>query len=173
MSRKQTIVDDLQLNHPGVYCVFPYERKDKHGNAVFKIGITTTSFRSRIEQYHSTFPQGVYIVAFLSEPKLPHGQTKKVWYMHIENWVISEMERLGADVIHSSTRIAHPNDEGLGRTEFVYTSESVVKSVFRNAKTRFEGDLHLYSLAALNRSYEQNLKSKPNYRAEIIVPLTK
>lgn len=173
MSRKQTIVDDLRLNHPGVYCVFPYERKDKHSNAVFKIGITTTSFRSRVEQYHSMFPQGIYIVGFLGEPPLPHGQTKKSYYLYIETEVLAELERRGATIVHSSTRVAHPNEEGLGRTEFVYTSEAVIKAVFRYAETRFGGDIHLYSLAGLNKSYEQNLKIKPHYKAEIIIPLTK
>jgi len=68
MSKKYTIVyDELQKRGKEFYCFLPYSNLDKHHKSILKIGMTL-DFGSRIEQYLTYFPNGVYMFAFLEEP---------------------------------------------------------------------------------------------------------
>lgn len=67
---KYTVVnDELRLKpESGLYCFLPYERLDGEKKAVFKVGLTSQDISNRIEQNHSYYPTGVYMVFFLSLP---------------------------------------------------------------------------------------------------------
>ena len=62
---KYTVVkDEDNIKDNCIYCILPFEKLDGKGNAVFKIGLTT-NIGKRIENYHSEFSLGAYLVAFL------------------------------------------------------------------------------------------------------------
>ena len=60
----------------GCYCFMPYETVDAKDNAIFKVGMTK-NFDARADQYHTYFPGGVYLVAFLADPPLNTWKNKK------------------------------------------------------------------------------------------------
>ena len=79
MSGKKITVlrDELKIKGSGLYCYMPFERLDKNKKAVFKIGLATNSFNQRLEQYHTYFPLGVYMCAFLENPPIPKKLSSK------------------------------------------------------------------------------------------------
>ena len=108
MSKKYTVVfDELNLRGGGLYCFLPYENLDKHSKAIFKIGVAM-NFRSRIEQYHTYFPNGVYMVAFLEEPPVPiktrskKNITKKELFIKIENFIMNYLAVNGAKRVYAT-----------------------------------------------------------------------
>ena len=73
MNKPRVIRDELLIDKKGgVYAFMPFDNIDGDKKAVFKIGITMGDFNERVESYHSYFPNGVYMIAFLIEPK-PDG----------------------------------------------------------------------------------------------------
>ena len=98
MSRKYTVIEDeLNIKGTGLYCIMPFEYLDENNKALFKIGLTTRSFKDRMENYHTSFPLGVYLVAFLKAPTAMRirrtGNTRtvttlKAYYTAIEEAMI-------------------------------------------------------------------------------------
>lgn len=56
-------------NEGGLYCMTPYERMDERGCTVFKYGISL-DLRKRVDSYHTYFPHGLYMLAFIKAPPL-------------------------------------------------------------------------------------------------------
>ena len=57
MSKKYVVIHDLEdfplkNKDGGMYAILPYERLDKHGNALFKVG-QADDFKKRFESYHT------------------------------------------------------------------------------------------------------------------------
>jgi hypothetical protein len=175
--KKQTIVRD-ELNHKGggIYCYLPFEKLDIHKKAVFKVGLAI-NFNKRVENYHTYFPLGVYMIAFLDEPPIPITlrnksiTSKKSHYLKIEKFIINHIVKNGGVIIHSTTRVNNPNDDKEGATEWIYTNEETIHNAFLDAKKKFSGLLDLYSLGNINKIGNENEKNKPNYVGKIIFPL--
>ena len=50
----------------GIYCFFPFDKLEADNKGVFKIGNTTQTFQQRLQQYHTYFVNGVYVLFFIS-----------------------------------------------------------------------------------------------------------
>lgn len=173
MPRKHDVVrDELELRGGGVYCVMPYESKDKKKRCIFKIGMTSKSFSQRIDQYNSYYPLGVYLVSFLQSPPVKGSghRKKKPLYLEIERFVMDKIIEKGGYQIHSTARIRNMNEDFEGETEFFYTSEKVIRDSFKQAFNTYKGQLHQYTLDEINDRYEELLADKPNYEANIVYP---
>lgn len=185
MSKKITVVrDELELKGGGLYCFMPFERIDKKKKAVFKIGLAT-NFNSRLEQYHTYFPNGVYMVAFLENPPLPkvlRSKPKetptKQHYLAIEKFIFNNVVENGGKRLYSTTRVKNPNADKEGETEWVYTNEVIIHNAFLEAKKKYGGNLKLFylegidpntnKLTSINELAKQLEDKTPNYTGKII-----
>jgi len=156
--RKHTVLqDELNIKGSGIYCLMPYEQLDKQKKAVFKVGMAVDSFRKRMEQFHTYFPLGVYYVAFLQNSPVRSmalrgkpGQTKKMKYLEIEDFIMNTIREKGGRVVRSTTRVKDANVEEGGVTEWVYSDEIVIHESFKEAEKKYGGKLHLFYLEGLN-----------------------
>jgi hypothetical protein len=156
--KENVIRDKLLITGNGIYCYLPYERLDKDNKAVMKIGITTDTFARRLEQYHTYYPLGVMLVAFLEVAPKKTGKGFTTYYKEIESFIFQKMKDLGAKQIESSTRIKP--------TEWFYCDEKQVKDAFVLAEKEFGGKLSVFHLKNLNRDANR-LKQRKHYDAEI------
>jgi hypothetical protein len=178
--KKMTVVrDELKVKGAGLYCYMPFEEIDAHKKAVFKIGIATKSINSRTEQYHTYFPNGVYIVAFLENPRIPMALrykkevTKKTHFEMIETFLMDYVEEDGGKPIFSTTRVKKG-----GQTEWIYASEVSIHEAFEQAHKMFGGILHMFYLegtdpktnkfTSINDIAKKEENEKPNYVGKII-----
>ena len=77
--RKMKVASDI-LNlkgKGGCYCLMPHEKIDDNSKALFKIGMTL-DFTSRLEEYHTYFPEGLFHVAFLCDPLVQEWTEDKI-----------------------------------------------------------------------------------------------
>ena len=184
--RKVTVIrDELKLKGGGLYCYMPFERLDQHKKAVFKIGMAI-DFSKRTEGYHTYFPEGVYMVAFLQNPPVPRGllrsytqeqkaklekgkgSMKKIHYMTIEKFILDYVDTHGGKRIHSTTRMKNLNEDKKGETEWTYTSDNVVNEAFDAAHKLYGGTLHSLFLDGINQTAAEKERSKPTYTGKII-----
>lgn len=162
--RKLTVVEDLKIKTGGIYCFLPFERLDEHNCAVFKIGLSV-DFRNRIEQYHTYFGLGVYMVAFL-EYKGDEKKTRSQ-LQTIERYVFNHIKEAGGVPIKSTTRVKNS-----GSTEWIYTNEKDIHDAFQSAWKHFQGyKKHLFTLKGINSEANKREKKQPNYVAEIVYPI--
>lgn len=171
MSKKFKVVrDDLKIKGSGMYCFLPYEQLDSDHKAVFKVGMTINPFEKRTEQYHTYFPLGVYMVAFLENPPVPRKTTKTQHYLKIENFIFDSIQSNEGIRIYSTTRIKNQNQKKEGATEWVYCDVHAINSAFLEAQKQFGGTAHTFSLKKLNLN--KVLKDKeletPNYIGKIV-----
>ena len=169
MSKKHSVLrDDLNLKGGGIYCFLPFENLDKHKKAVFKIGLAI-NFNHRTENYHTYFPLGVYMVAFLENPPIPattRGQkeeTLKKFYHQIERFIFRHVVSKGGVQIHSTAR-----SNLSGQTEWFYTDEKTIHEAFEEANKMYGGKTHLFHLQGINQTWKANEKHKPNYLGKIV-----
>jgi hypothetical protein len=169
------VSDDLNIKGSGIYCFLPFERLDIHKKAIFKIGITTSLFSKRLEGYHTYFPLGVYMVAFLENPIIPkvtRSNPKKdlllKTYLEIERFIFSDIIKHGGERIYSTTRVKYPNERNEGETEWIYCNQQLIHNAFQKAKEKYGGIKHQFHLDGINQIAKRNENSKPNYIAEIV-----
>lgn len=172
--KKTTVIrDELNLKEGGLYCYMPFENIDKHKKAVFKIGLAI-NFNHRLESYHTYFPLGVYMVAFLESPPLPRNLrgkpaiTKKKHYLEIEKFIFDYVNKHDGKRIFSTTRVKNMNINKEGETEWTYTNENVIHEAFDAAHTKYGGTLHAFFLKDINKKAKENEDDKPNYIAKIV-----
>jgi len=185
MSKKVTVIkDELDLKGGGLYCFLPFERIDKSKKAVFKIGLAI-NFNQRVEQYHTYFPYGVYMVAFLENPSIPRvlrskpkETPTKQHYLAIEKFIFNKVVENGGKRLHSTTRVKNPNNKKEGETEWVYTNVDIIHLAFIEAEKKYGGNLKLFHLegidpttnkfTSINQIAKENEDTKPNYSGKII-----
>jgi hypothetical protein len=163
--KKVTVIgDELQLKGKGgIYAYYPFETLDAKNKGIFKIGMST-NFESRFEQVHSYHPNGIYVVAFYSNPIIPQWPKSKLkkwaddhrtednpnpkprkidmesdYYKRMENYVFKFLEAHKAKRIHATTRVRHPNEDKMGATEYFYTNEELVHEAFQEAEKVYRG----------------------------------
>ena len=134
-----------------------FERLDNKGNAVFKIGLTT-NIGNRIENYHSDFILGVYLVSFLQ-----FDTKNKKLLGEAEKFIFSKIQEYGGIQIKSTTRVKG--------TEWYYTNVPTLHKVFREAKKKFGGETELTNLNHINNVAKANERKQPNYVGEIVYHL--
>lgn len=178
MVKKVTVLDEMGLKGGGIYCILPYERLDSDGKAVFKVGLAS-NLRNRMEQHHTDYPLGFYYIAILENPLLSSklrdtDQEKKETtklLKKVEKYTFNQIEDLGGQKIHSTTRVKNLNEKGEGATEWFYTNEETIRQAFVNASVKFGGKLDLSHLKDINKIASQNEKRKKKYLAEIVYKL--
>ena len=122
----------------GCYCIMPHERIDDNSKALFKIGMSL-DFTSRIDEYHTYFPEGVFHVAFLCDPTVEEWSEneKKEWkekwmkatknkklqvtpkdvikamktqkYKEIEKYIFEYVANNNGQRLHSTVNVRHPD----------------------------------------------------------------
>lgn len=175
MTKYTVIKDELKLSGGGLYCFMPFEKLDKHKKAVFKIGLASGDLSKRTENYHTYYPLGVYMVAFLNQiptrkylRSMKKDMTAKELYLEIEKFIFDAVIKNGGKRLHSTTRVKNKNDKLEGQTEWVYCSENDIHNAFLEAQLKFGGNLNNFYLDGINDTAKQSEKHNPKYKGEII-----
>lgn len=145
----------------GLYCLLPFERLDDDKKAVFKVGMTTQDLASRIENYHTYYPLGLYICFFLSYPRVKKGQDKETLYFEMEKKLFHYLTEAGGKRLVFTTRPSK-------KSEWFYTSYNELQSAFHNIQTEYGGILHEFNLKAINNTFTKNMTIKNKYVGEIV-----
>lgn len=172
--RKNTVIhDELKIvGKSGIYCFLPYETIDKVSKkAVFKIGMTTRDFADRIEDYHTYYPLGVYMVFLLTYEKMRgfsrlSAAEKKTKKKVLEEAVMEAVRDSGGQRMQFHSR---PGRTGVApRSEWVYASYAQIEQAFEKVQTDNGGVLHKGHLDDINETYALNKKAKNIYEAKIL-----
>ena len=171
--RKDTVIHK-ELNivgKSGVYCFLPYETLDRHGKAVFKIGMTTRDFADRIEDYHTYYPLGVYIVFLLTYEGMRGFSRLTKAEKETKKKVIEESV-MEAIVEQGGKRMVFPSRPGgngrAPRSEWVYASYDEIEKAFDDIHAEHYGTLHKAHLGDINATYRRNKAARNTYEAKII-----
>jgi len=175
MPKYTVIRDELKLKGGGLYAFMPFEKLDANNKAVFKIGLAL-DLSNRTENYHTYFPLGVYMVAFLNEipaPKYLRSMKKdistKELYLEIEKFIFDAVIKNGGKRLHSTTRVKNQNDKLEGQTEWVYCSADDIHDAFSQAQAKYGGDVNTFDLNRINATAQQSMNNrKKKYIGEII-----
>ena len=102
------------------------------------------NFSSRAEQYHTYFPLGVYMIAFLENPiqsvtRNNHQLTKQEYFLKVERWIMDYIENNGGQRIYSTARVHNANVAKEGQTEWFYTIENLIHEAFVETEKKFNG----------------------------------
>jgi len=125
-----------EIEGAGVYCFLPYDRLDIKGKAVFKIGMST-NFHKRAGGYHTSLPQGVWLVNFLKNPTRLMGPNKgklNLYYTVIEREIFQDIVNHGGKAVSMDYRVKNQ-----GRTEWVYTDVQTIDDAFERAQHKYGG----------------------------------
>jgi hypothetical protein len=172
--KMKVAVDILNLKGKGgCYCFMPYESVDDNNKALFKIGMTV-DFSSRLDNYHTSFPGGVYHVAFLIEPPIDiwdndrivewktntekRNKTKKdviramkeEKYKEIEKFLFKFVTDDDGRRLHSTVNVKGPDETKKGSTEWFYTDIDLIHLAFITAEQEYGGENLLYYFSGLD-----------------------
>jgi len=171
-------LEDFKLKNGdgGLYAILPYDRIDKNGNGLFKVG-QADDYKKRFENYHSYYPLGFYYKNLLANPKANrkvNGErlSDKKYLNKIETFIHNDIKKLGGKQLLSTTRIkyAKQNNNIGGDTEWFYTNEKTLDTAFQDANNKFGGLNYSAHLKDINKT--ANLKQKKaTYTGEIYYKL--
>ena len=173
--KMKVAVDILNLKGKGgCYCFMPYENIDDNDKALFKIGMTL-DFSSRLDEYHTYFPEGVYHVAFLIDPKVEIWDNDKIeeWknnaklkkftkkdvmkamitqkYKEIEKFLFTHVSENDGRRLYSTVNVRNPDPTTKkGATEWFYTDVGLIHEAFTNAEKEYGGEKLLYYFNGLD-----------------------
>jgi T5orf172 domain len=145
----------------GLYCLLPFERLDSNKKAMFKVGMTSQDVASRIENYHTYYPLGLYIVFFLAYPRIKKGQDKLTLYRKMEKDLIINLKENGSQMMIFPSRPSK-------RSEWFYCTFLDLQTAFRQVQADYGGVLHEFSLDGINKQYDTIMKNKKKYVGEIV-----
>ena len=178
MSKKYVVIHDLEdfklkNKDGGMYAILPYERLDKHGNALFKVG-QADDYKKRFESYHTYYPNGFYYKNLLAEPRANRKNDKgerlgkKVYYNKIEKFIHKDIVENGGKQLRTTTRIKNSkkNVNNLGDTEWFYTNPKTLDTAFNDAHKKFGGSVYNPHLDTLNKQAVKE-RTGTDYKAEI------
>lgn len=154
--------DELFLKgKTGLYCLLPFERIDENKKAVMKVGLTTRDFASRIEQYHTYYPLGLYCVMFLACRRLKKGEDRGQLHRNMEKHLIESLKTANGKMLVYPSR--------LKKSEWFYTSVKELQIAFREVQATYGGVLHEFNLDGINKRYDNSIKKIRNkYIGEIV-----
>ena len=179
--RKHNVVqDELNITGPGLYAFLPFDNIDKKRMGVIKIGMSS-SLQRRTQDYTSYFPNGVYMLAFLTNIKGKRAtrstkkQTPQAIREEIEKFIIDYIaSHDNGKRLYSTDRVRNKNGQLEGQTEWVYSRVENVHAAFLEAAKEYNATEHLFYLQGLNPEtgkLEDALKKPvktPNYVGKII-----
>jgi hypothetical protein len=145
----------------GLYCLLPYEKLDTKKKAIFKVGRTSQDLASRIENYHTYFPLGLYICFFLAYPRLKRGQDRGELHRGMEKSLIVNLKETNAKMLLFPSRPSQ-------KSEWFYTNFNDLQTAFRQVQVEYGGVLHEFSLDEINENYKTIMKTKKKYVGEIV-----
>ena len=192
MAKHKVIYDlegfPIKKGEGGLYAILPYEKIDKHGNALFKVGLTN-NFEKRMESYLTAYPFGFYYKNLLASPskhredfrtnpktkegvrptpeerELARKTTGSKYYKHIESSIFKDIEAHGGKNLKSTARIRNADHNG-GNTEWYYTNEKTLDTAFKDAFKIYGGRNLETHLGDINKDAAKN-KRGSDYSAEI------
>lgn len=171
--KMKVIEDELGLKGKGgCYCFMPHDCTDDNDKAIFKIGMTL-DFSSRFDQYHTSFPESVYFVAFLIDPKVPMWDDDKIraWkiannksskkdvmkaimsqrYKEIEKYLFDYVENKDGRRLYSSVNVKNPDPiSRKGATEWFYADVELIHEAYTNARLIYGGEKILFNFNGLD-----------------------
>lgn len=154
--------DELFLKRKnGLYCLLPFEKLDSKKKSVFKIGMTSQDLASRIENYHTYYPLGLYVCFFLSYPRIQRGYDKNKIYREMEKKLIRNLKETDAKTVQFPSRPSN-------KSEWFYSSWDDLQIAFRQVQMEYGGVLHEFSLDGINKQYDSIMKNKNKYVGEIV-----
>ncbi len=144
----------IRPTDPGIYCVSPFDNSNQQNKVtgekekdvgIYKVGVASKSIHSRMQQYHTYFPAGVYFIALLTvKPKavIPKSVEPLKVFMGsflqflniVEKWIIHRLQQSQAVVLKNNMRIKWEGD-----TEWVYCSITLIQKVYEEARQYFSG----------------------------------
>jgi hypothetical protein len=145
----------------GLYCLLPFEKLDTKKKAIFKVGRTSQDFASRLENYASYFPLGLYICFFLAYPRLKRGQDRGELHRGMEKSLIANLKETNAKMLLFPSRPSQ-------KSEWFYTNFNDLQTAFRQVQVEYGGVLHEFSLDEINDNYKTIMKTKNKYVGEIV-----
>lgn len=153
--------DELGLEgKQGLYCFFPFEKLDKNNKGVFKIGLTSSQYYKRIEQYHTYLPMGVYIISVLIAQPMEDKKEQSKIIRNMEKDLMEELLRIGSKQIVTTTRIK--------QTEWFYTSPHLIFNAFSYVQEKYpKSKLLDYHSQDINTIGNKNLAAKNTYIGQI------
>ncbi len=191
-------VEFLRPTDAGIYCVNPFYNTNQFNKVsdekeedvgVYKVGLASTSFNNRMQQYHTYFPAGVYYICLLSiKPKKPFPKTKEPLEANIktflkflgdvETWIVNRLQEQNVIIIKNNMRVRNE-----GNTEWVYGGRELIQSVFIEAKDYFSksknvnAQLYTYTLREENakqnnKAIIKKMKTKDTFIAKLYFDLT-
>lgn len=182
MAKKWTVVrDELGVRGPGLYAIYPFERLNRFNKGVFKVGMSL-KLDERIDgDYHRDFPFGVYFLEFLQEPsgtritrqtKAKKGDVRKA-LLQYEKELLEKIVKKGGERIYSTTRVVNQNKQGLGATEWVYSTPKMIHDSFGELHREYGGVAQSFPLnkEALETNAKKN--SKKAFHGEMYFPVKK
>jgi hypothetical protein len=165
--KKHTVANnELNLKgRNGLYCFLPYERLDDDNKAVFKCGMTTQEYASRIENYHTYYPMGIYLCFFITPPKTESVAEEKKLIRKMEKDLFFEIKEEGGKMMKFETR--PKNDFS---SEWFYTSFSELDDAFETVHKKYSGSkIERYHNKNINTQGDKNILSKKKkYVGEIV-----
>jgi hypothetical protein len=183
--RKMKVAQDiLKLKgRGGCYCFMPYENFDDNDKALFKIGMSL-DLKSRIDEYHTYFPEGLYHVAFLVDPEVEEWsiEKKEEWrinanlkkfskndiikamktqkYKEIEKFLFDHVSKNDGRRLHATVNVRNADPiTRKGATEWFYTDAGLIHEAFTNAEERYGGEKILYHFSGLDPDTGENVES--------------
>jgi hypothetical protein len=127
-----------------------------------------------MDDFHTAFPGGSWMVAFLSFPlhassgeylSRQESGEERTRFLEIEAYIMRQMVKAKAKRIISSTCV---RNEGV--TEWFFTSTNVIHRAFSDAQERYGGDLHLFDLRNLSveRERKRKIAKSRKFEGEIV-----
>jgi hypothetical protein len=123
----------------GIYCFFPFDKLEPDNKGVFKIGNTTQTFQQRLQQYHTYFVNGVYVLFFITiSPKndIYYPENYKHLLNVIEDHVIKLVKSKGGVIIVDKRRTWKQ-----GQSEWVYSDLETIQKCFKETVEEFKKKL--------------------------------
>jgi hypothetical protein len=149
--------DELRITGAGIYAFMPWTSTDRHKKAVIKIGESGDLAR-RAEDYSTYFPNGVYMLGFITDIKTPPGtranprKPARRIREDMEQFIMDFIDKdAGGKRLYSSARVRRPNSDTLqGETEWVYCTVALLHEAFVACAEKFHGETNLFYLEGLN-----------------------
>lgn len=153
--------DELNLKgKSGLYAFFPFEQLDIHRRGVFKIGLTTSEYSKRVEQYHTYLPMGVYYCFLLVAADIEDKKEQSKTIRSMENDLIKFLIKFGAKNIITTTR--------LKASEWYYTDFKTLEHAFEFVRDKYpKSKLKKFHPNDINSTGEKNMNAKNTYVGQI------
>ena len=136
----------------GIYALYPFDSPLVRKKGVFKIGMAL-NFDTRLHQYDTGSPAGVYVVAYLKNPlknvvlEGDKGKLKRIitkQYKEVEKFIQNYVTEIGGKNHLMQIR-------NNGKTEWFHCHIDLLDEAFEKAKKKFGGILTLFEIEKMEK----------------------